>query len=97
MGKTARLKNMVKYQVTYDTIISKYKSLIKEGDKQKLYRFKGLVYACLNPLNDGIGSWRSVDSFFSPNEWSTIDYALGKHTSPWWFGLNINECSKKTI
>lgn len=86
---------MVKRQSTYDEIIKAYKNLLREGDKHGLYRFKGILYACLN-ANDEPG-WRKVDDFFGEkNLPSVVKYLIyGKQEN--WFGQELAECIKKTI
>lgn len=86
---------MVKCQSTYDGIIKAYKNLLREGNKHGLYRFKGILYACLN-ANDEPG-WRKVDDFFGEeNLPRVVKYLIyGKQEN--WFGQELAECIKKTI
>ena len=95
MEKTARLRQMVKCQSTYDGIIKAYKNLLREGDKHSLYRFKGILYACLNANNEP--GWRKVDDFFGEeNLPHAVKYLIcGKQEN--WFGQELAECIKKTI
>ena len=101
MEKTARLRKMVKEQSTYDAIMRAYKKILREGDKHKLYRLKGMLYACLNADNDA--SWRKVDDFFGEeNLPSVVKYTLTSFTKTAtnqenWFGQNLAECIKRTI
>lgn len=95
MGKTARLRKMVKNQSTYDGIIRVYKDLLRKGDKRKLYRFKGVLYACLNANSES--GWRKVDDFFGKeNLPKAVKFLIcGKQEN--WFGQELAECIKKTI
>lgn len=102
MEKTARLRKMVKEQSTYDAIMMAYKEILKEGDRHKLYRLKGILYACLNADNDA--SWRKVDDFFGEeNLPSVVKYILPSsftktaNNQENWFGQNLAECIKRTI
>lgn len=93
--KETRLRQMVKRQSTYDGIIKAYKNLLREGDKRKLYRFKGVLYACLNA--EKLKGWRKVDDFFGEeNLPKAVKYLIcGKQEN--WFGQELAECIKKTI
>ena len=102
MEKTARLRKMVKEQSTYDAIMRAYKEILREGNKRKLYRLKGMLYACLNADNDA--SWRKVDDFFGEeNLPSVVKYVLTSSftktatNQEGWFGQNLAECIKRTI
>ena len=93
--RETRLRQMVKYQSTYDGIIQAYKNLLREGDKRGLYRFKGVLYACLNANNES--GWRKVDDFFGEKSLpKAVKYLIcGKQEN--WFGQELAECIKKTI
>lgn len=93
--KETRLRQMVKRQSTYDGIIKAYKNLLREGDKRGLYRFKGVLYACLNA--DKLNGWRKVDDFFGEkNLPKAVKFLIcGKQEN--WFGQELAECIKKTI
>lgn len=93
--KETRLRQMVERQSTYDAIIKAYKNLLREGDKRSLYRFKGMLYACLNANNEP--GWRKVDDFFGEvNLPRAVKYLIcGEQEN--WFGQNLAECIKRTI
>jgi hypothetical protein len=86
-------------------IIGLYKYLLKLGDKEKLYFFKGIVYACYNP--SPIGGWREPQDFlFSmcQRNHDTFKYYVFEgwygqykrgHYS--WFGNNIRDCIKMIL
>lgn len=95
--KETRLRQMVKLQSTYDAIINAYKQLIKEGNKAKLYHFKGILYACLNVSNEP--GWRKVDNLFGEEYiQDVLNYSTSSdYHQEEWFGRNIEECIKKTI
>ena len=60
MVKTARIRNILPLHV-YQDVITMYKYLLKEKNKDRLYFFKGLVYAAINhEKNKGC---RSADDF----------------------------------
>lgn len=96
MGKTARLRQMVGKQSTYDAIIRVYKDLLREGDKKKLYLFKAEVYGCLNPLNTST-AWRNVDDFFGEREIHLTVKWLFESGMNKCFGNERSECIKRTI
>jgi hypothetical protein len=88
---------MVKCQSTYDAIIKAYKNLLREGDKHSLYRFKGILYACLNVSNEP--GWRKVDNLFGEEYiQDVLNYSTSSdHHQEEWFGQELAECIKKTI
>ena len=97
MEKTARLRQMVKLQSTYDAIIRVYKDLLREGNKKKLYLFKSEIYACLNPSTRSYTGWRKVDDFFSEKEiYLTVKWLFANKMDKC-FGNDRSECIKKTI
>lgn len=96
MGKTARLRQMVKEQSTYDAIIRVYKELLKEGDKKKLYFFKSEVYGCLNP-NGPKRYWRRADDFLGEKNIDSSIAHTWKAKGDRCFGHKRSECIKRTI
>ena len=98
MEKTARLRQMVGKQSTYDAIIRVYKDLLREGNKKKLYLFKAEVYGCLNPL-DTSTAWRNVDDFFGEKEIHlTVKWLFENNMNMnKCFGNDRSECIRRTI
>lgn len=82
----------------------KYKQLLKEGDKDRLYFFKGMVYAAIN--HDNTQGWRCANDFLEEvcNSHFMFEtyYALHKDrekndkNSSSLFGMTINDCIKRT-
>ena len=104
MAKVARIRNKLSLYV-YQDVIRAYKHLLREGNKDKLYFFKGIVCCCLNPST--LGHWRKPDEFLSEmcNEYyggqSTFQHYYDCHRMTngkmKWFGRDIGECIKEIL
>lgn len=95
MVKTTNiLKNRLRPS-TYKNLIELYKAILMEGNKEKLYFFKGLVYLAFFP--NGEAKWREPDDFLGEmcvNNHFDI-YFRYKETN--WFGSPISEGIKKIL
>jgi hypothetical protein len=104
MAKVARIRNKLSPYV-YQDVIRAYKTLLREGNKHKLYFFKGIVCCCLNPSTPE--GWRKPDEFLSEmcNEYcggkSTFEHYYDCHRMTngkmRWFGRDIKECIKEIL
>ena len=104
MAKVARIQNKLSPYV-YQDVIRVYKTLLREGNKHKLYFFKGIVYCCLNPSTPE--GWRKPDDFLSEmcgryyGGQSIFQHYYDCHRitngEMKWFGRDIKECIKEIL
>ena len=101
MAKVARIRNKLPLCV-YQDLMRMYKHLLREGNKDKLYFFKGVVYASLNQNNDGC--YRQGEDFLEEMCEGRYDYLVFenyyiayKTDKKIWFGRNVEECIKEIL
>ena len=74
-----RLEKIINNPIIYDHIITTYKTLLKEGNKQKIDFFKALIKGCINKnyFEGGEPSFLSIKEFL----WERCNHDFLKYTN----------------
>lgn len=99
MVKAAIIRNKLSSDV-YQDVIKFYKKLLREGDKKKLYFFKGLVYAALN--HEENKGWRRANEYLGEmclyhEDYFESYYRVYNKNKMGYFGMEIPDCIKKLL
>lgn len=84
---------------TYQNLIKLYKKLLKEGNKKKLFFFRGLVYASLN--HPECVGWRNTEDYLEEmcrlGLFEEYYRTYKKFNVIRWFDMSISEGAKKML
>ena len=85
-----RLEKIINNPTIYNHIITTYKTLLKEGNKQKIEYFKALIKGCINKnhFEGGNPAYLSIKDFL----WETCNHDFLKYTNESYYNfLNKND------